>query len=29
MTTHTQVAYPDAKLIPGLMVGGTDARFYR
>jgi acetylornithine deacetylase/succinyl-diaminopimelate desuccinylase-like protein len=29
LTTHTQVAYPDAKLIPGLIVGGTDARFYR
>ena len=28
-TTHTQVAYPGAKLIPGLIVGGTDARFYR
>ncbi|MFT4659484.1 MAG: acetylornithine deacetylase/succinyl-diaminopimelate desuccinylase-like protein [Candidatus Aldehydirespiratoraceae bacterium] len=27
--THTQVAYPGAKLIPGLIVGGTDARFYR
>jgi len=29
LTTHTQVAYPNAKLIPGLIVGGTDARFYR
>ncbi len=29
LTTHTQVAYPGAKLIPGLIVGGTDARFYR
>jgi len=27
--THTQIAYPNAKLIPGLIVGGTDARFYR
>jgi len=27
--THTQIAYPDAKLVPGLIVGGTDARFYR
>ena len=26
---HTQVAYPGAHLIPGLVVGGTDARFYR
>jgi acetylornithine deacetylase/succinyl-diaminopimelate desuccinylase-like protein len=26
---HTQIAYPGAKLIPGLIVGGTDARFYR
>jgi acetylornithine deacetylase/succinyl-diaminopimelate desuccinylase-like protein len=26
---HTQVAYPDADLVPGLVVGGTDARFYR
>jgi acetylornithine deacetylase/succinyl-diaminopimelate desuccinylase-like protein len=29
MTKHTQVAYPDARLVPGLVVGGTDARFYR
>ena len=29
VTKHTQVAYPDATLIPGLIVGGTDARFYR
>ena len=29
LATHTQVAYPNAKLIPGLIVGGTDARFYR
>jgi acetylornithine deacetylase/succinyl-diaminopimelate desuccinylase-like protein len=26
---HTQVAYPGADLVPGLIVGGTDARFYR
>jgi acetylornithine deacetylase/succinyl-diaminopimelate desuccinylase-like protein len=26
---HTQVAYPGASLVPGLVVGGTDARFYR
>ncbi|MFK8024123.1 MAG: M20/M25/M40 family metallo-hydrolase [Ilumatobacter sp.] len=26
---HTQVAYPGAKVVPGLIVGGTDARFYR
>ncbi len=25
----TQVAYPGAALIPGLIVGGTDARFFR
>jgi acetylornithine deacetylase/succinyl-diaminopimelate desuccinylase-like protein len=25
----TQVAYPGAELIPGMVVGGTDARFYR
>ena len=25
----TQVAYPRAELIPGLIVGGTDARFFR
>jgi acetylornithine deacetylase/succinyl-diaminopimelate desuccinylase-like protein len=24
-----QVAYPGAELVPGLVVGGTDARFYR
>lgn len=29
MEKHTQVAYPDAQLMPGLIVGGTDARFYR
>ncbi|RLE26356.1 MAG: peptidase M20 family protein [Actinobacteria bacterium] len=26
---HTQIAYPGARLVPGLVVGGTDARFYR
>jgi acetylornithine deacetylase/succinyl-diaminopimelate desuccinylase-like protein len=26
---HTQIAYPGAELVPGLIVGGTDARFYR
>lgn len=26
---HTQLVYPGAKLVPGLVVGGTDARFYR
>jgi acetylornithine deacetylase/succinyl-diaminopimelate desuccinylase-like protein len=26
---HTQIAYPGARLVPGLIVGGTDARFYR
>ncbi len=26
---HTQVAYPGARLAPGLIVGGTDARFFR
>ena len=26
---HTQVAYPGARLVPGLIVGGTDGRFYR
>jgi acetylornithine deacetylase/succinyl-diaminopimelate desuccinylase-like protein len=25
----TQVAYPGAELVPGLIVGGTDARFFR
>ena len=29
VSKHTQVAYPGAKLIPGLIVGGTDARFFR
>jgi acetylornithine deacetylase/succinyl-diaminopimelate desuccinylase-like protein len=26
---RTQVAYPGAQIVPGLIVGGTDARFYR
>ena len=26
---QTQIAYPGAELLPGLVVGGTDARFYR
>ncbi|MDX2379819.1 MAG: M20/M25/M40 family metallo-hydrolase [Acidimicrobiia bacterium] len=26
---HTQVAYPGAELVPGIIVGGTDARFFR
>jgi acetylornithine deacetylase/succinyl-diaminopimelate desuccinylase-like protein len=26
---RTRDAYPDADLVPGLIVGGTDARFYR
>ena len=26
---HTQIAYPGASIVPGLIVGGTDARFYR
>jgi len=29
VTRHTQIAYPGAQLVPGLIVGGTDARFYR
>ena len=29
VTKHTQVAYPGATLVPGIIVGGTDARFYR
>ncbi len=29
VSKHTQVAYPGAELVPGLIVGGTDARFYR
>ena len=26
---HTRTVYPGASLVPGLIVGGTDARFYR
>jgi len=29
ITHQTQIAYPGAELLPGLVVGGTDARFYR
>ena len=29
LAKHTQTAYPNAELVPGLVVGGTDARFYR
>ena len=29
ISKHTQVAYPGASVVPGLVVGGTDARFYR
>ena len=29
MANATQVAYPGAELIPGPIVGGTDARYYR
>ena len=29
ISRHTQVAYPGASIVPGLVVGGTDARFYR
>jgi acetylornithine deacetylase/succinyl-diaminopimelate desuccinylase-like protein len=29
VTEHTRVAYPGATMVPGLIVGGTDARFYR
>ena len=29
VATHTQVAYPGADLVPGLITGGTDARFFR
>ena len=25
----TQAAYPGAELVPGMIAGGTDARFYR
>ncbi len=29
LSSATQVAYPGAELMPGLIVGGTDARFFR
>jgi acetylornithine deacetylase/succinyl-diaminopimelate desuccinylase-like protein len=29
LTRATQVAYPDAELLPGIVVGGTDARYFR
>ncbi|MEQ9161332.1 MAG: M20/M25/M40 family metallo-hydrolase, partial [Ilumatobacter fluminis] len=29
ISKRTQIVYPDATLVPGLVVGGTDARFYR
>ena len=29
VSRQVQVAYPGADLVPGLIVGGTDARFYR
>ncbi|MBA3287861.1 MAG: M20/M25/M40 family metallo-hydrolase [Acidimicrobiia bacterium] len=29
LATNAQVAYPGAELVPGIIVGGTDARFYR
>jgi len=29
VSRHTQIAYPGARMVPGLIVGGTDARFYR
>ena len=29
LTNNARVAYPDAALLPGITVGGTDARFYR
>jgi acetylornithine deacetylase/succinyl-diaminopimelate desuccinylase-like protein len=29
LARHTRVAYPGASIVPGLVVGGTDARFYR
>ncbi|MDA2973998.1 MAG: M20/M25/M40 family metallo-hydrolase [Actinomycetota bacterium] len=29
ITKNTQIAYPGASIVPGLVVGGTDARFYR
>jgi acetylornithine deacetylase/succinyl-diaminopimelate desuccinylase-like protein len=29
LARHTQAAYPGARLVPGIVVGATDARFYR
>jgi acetylornithine deacetylase/succinyl-diaminopimelate desuccinylase-like protein len=29
LARNVQVAYPGAHIVPGLVVGGTDARFYR
>jgi acetylornithine deacetylase/succinyl-diaminopimelate desuccinylase-like protein len=29
LARNIQVTYPGAKIVPGLVVGGTDARFYR
>lgn len=29
LAARTRIAYPGAELVPGLVVGGTDARFYR
>lgn len=29
LARRTQVAYPGSELVPGLVTGGTDARFYR
>ena len=29
VAARTQVAFPGAELIPGLIVGGTDARYFR
>jgi len=29
LRARTQVAYPGAELVPGIITGGTDARFYR
>ncbi|MEZ5219771.1 MAG: M20/M25/M40 family metallo-hydrolase [Ilumatobacteraceae bacterium] len=29
LAARTQVAYPGAELVPGMIVGGTDGRFYR
>ena len=29
LAKNVQVVYPGAKIVPGLIVGGTDGRFYR